>query len=390
MSVQSLDFLHRLNDGGLLFLNHYLEETCGCHVFHISPSDRLIYDGDDRNTAERLKAMLISRPQNADFSYDAEHRFMVYRYHVNEFRNLFVFYPVEPAGTDRILGCLDEINSPVVFFLRGLYHSFVHYQTLLQNDPEQIFQPDNRYWCSILAARMIDPDEPARVIVYDPNSDREPCNQLGPWVSNLSLRDGGSDILNYRRGNRVIQIVPGSYTGLTGPDGSRRVAGRYPVYLHKSTLDELLTIHLTIALGYTVPYRDIYQSYLSAMMADFYLRYFRKEPRVLRVEDIGPFQRLFRADVTRQKSELEQKYQALKQFESERGGFLFSTARELVRSQFNYQAAALNLHVHLNTLYYRQDKLSNMLSIDLTELEAKVMLCDEMFLNDFFRFLEEI
>ena len=29
MSVQSLDFLHRLNDGGLLFLNHYLEEACG-------------------------------------------------------------------------------------------------------------------------------------------------------------------------------------------------------------------------------------------------------------------------------------------------------------------------------------------------------------------------
>ena len=125
------------------------------------------------------------------------------------------------------------------------------------------------------------------------------------------------------------------------------------------------------------------------MMADFYLRYFRKEPRVLRMEDIGPFQRLFRADITRQKSELEQKYQALKQYESERGGFLFSTARELVRSQFNYQAAALNLHVRLNTLYYRQEKLSAMLSIDLSELEAKVMLCDEMFLNDFFRFLQQ-
>ena len=125
------------------------------------------------------------------------------------------------------------------------------------------------------------------------------------------------------------------------------------------------------------------------MMADYYLQYFKRTPQVLRFEEIGPFQRLFRTDFSRQKDELAQKYKILMQHESERSGCLFSTARELVRSQFNYQAAALDLHIHLNTLYYRQEKISRILSVNLTSFEAKVMLCDEMFLNDFFRFLQE-
>ena len=389
MEDQSLAFLHRLNDGGLLFLNHYLEEACGCHVLHISPSNRLIYDGDDREQAERLRELILRSPQERDCYIDAERRFMVFRTRVNELRNLFVFYPIDEEKTKEILNCLNEISNPVNCFLRGLYHSFTHNVDQLSNKPEQIFQPDNTYWLTILSTRMIDPDSSACVILYDANDGAKPAARLCSSVMNLALRDGGSDILNYSFGNRVVQIVPSSYTVLTGPGGPRKAANRYPVYLHKQELDELLSLNVSITVGHTVAYRDIYQSYLSAMMADYYLQYFKRTPQVLRFEEIGPFQRLFRTDFSRQKDELAQKYKILMQHESERSGCLFSTARELVRSQFNYQAAALDLHIHLNTLYYRQEKISKILSVNLTSFEAKVMLCDEMFLNDFFRFLQE-
>ena len=66
MREQSLNFLHRLNDGGLLYLNHYLERKCGCRVFHISPSDRLIYDGDQAETVKMLKKNILQHVQDKD------------------------------------------------------------------------------------------------------------------------------------------------------------------------------------------------------------------------------------------------------------------------------------------------------------------------------------
>ncbi len=92
MREQSLDFLHRLNDGGLLYLNHYLERKCGCKVFHISPSDRLIYDGDRAEEVKHLKKSILQSLQDKDYYYDAENESMVFRYQVNEYRNLFVFF----------------------------------------------------------------------------------------------------------------------------------------------------------------------------------------------------------------------------------------------------------------------------------------------------------
>ena len=55
-----------------------------------------------------------------------------------------------------------------------------------------------------------------------------------------------------------MQIVPSSYTILTGPGGPRRAANRYPVYLHKQELDELLSLNVSITVGHAVAYRDIY------------------------------------------------------------------------------------------------------------------------------------
>ena len=132
----------------------------------------------------------------------------------------------------------------------------------------------------------------------------------------------------------------------------------------------------------------VYQSYLSAMMTDFYLDYFRKEERIQCFDEIAPSRWFSRQSLDQTLPELEKKYSSLNRYESERNGFLYSTARELVRSQFNYQAAAHQLHIHLNTLYYRQEKLSELLSMDFAELETKIILYHELFAFDFAQYMK--
>ncbi len=125
------------------------------------------------------------------------------------------------------------------------------------------------------------------------------------------------------------------------------------------------------------------------MMTDFYLYYFRREDMEKRFEDIPPSKWFSPQLLEQALPELEKKYSPLNRYESERSGYLFTTIRELVRAQFNYQDAARNLHIHLNTLYYRQEKLSELFSVDFAELETKIVLYHDLFAYDFARFLKE-
>ena len=194
--------------------------------------------------------------------------------------------------------------------------------------------------------------------------------------------------MNYSYDGRAIQIVPCAYSVITDSREFRNIAGQYPIYLHRKFLLETLCENVKITVGLSVPYWNIYKSYLSAMMADFYLRYFRKDKAILRFEEIRALRQLIKHDMTLLQADLEKKYQGLNRYESENNGFLLSTLRELVRSQFNYKAAAVNLHVHLNTLYYRQEKLSNLLESDLADLEVKITLYYELFAYDFMQFMK--
>ena len=186
---------------------------------------------------------------------------------------------------------------------------------------------------------------------------------------------------------RILQVVPASYLVQTEPRRNGRSFGSYLVYLHRDQLRETFSVDFTIAIGQAFPARQIYQSYLSAMMTDFYLRYFRKEDRIKRYEEIAPSKWFSHQGMEQMLPELEKRYSPLNRYESERSGYLFSTLRELVRSQFNYQDAAHALHIHLNTLYYRQEKLADLLSLDLTDLETKIILYHELFAYDFGQFL---
>ena len=258
---------------------------------------------------------------------------------------------------------------------------------LLQNQAEKIFQPDSAYWESILMARMLDPDSQARVILYDPNGETERLEEYRHLIANLALRDCGNDIQTYAWAGKVFQIVPAFYHVQAAPGRSGRNVGSYLIYLHRDLLRETFSADFTIAVGQAFPARQIYQSYLSAMMTDFYLQYFRKGDRIKRYEEIAPSKWFLHQGLEQRLPELEKRYSPLNRYESERSGYLFSTLRELVRSQFNYQEAAHNLHVHLNTLYYRQEKLSDLLSLDLTDLETKKILYHELFAYDFEQFL---
>jgi hypothetical protein len=389
MREQSLDFLHRLNDGGLLYLNRYLERKCGCGVFHISPSDRLIYDGNQTERVKTLKKSILQNLQDQDWYYDAENESMVWRYRVNEYRNLFVFFPVTEDRTEAILDDLGEITAPLGYFLKGLYYSFGHYKMLLQNQAAKIFQPDSSYWESVLDERLFDPEISARVIVYRPEGAEERLPEMRHLLSNLALRDGGSDILTYAWRGRVIQIVPAAYPVRTEPSQTDRRFGMYPVYLHRELLREHFSTDFTVAVGSELPAPQVYRSFLTAMMTDFYLDYFRKEEKIRGYEEIAPSKWFSYPFLEKRLPELEKKYAPLNRYESERNGWLFSTLRELVRSQFNYQEAAKKLHVHLNTLYYRQEKLSELLSSDLAGFEDRVALYHELFAYDFAQFLRE-
>jgi len=387
MGNDELQFMHKLNDGGLLYLNHYLERRCECNVFHISPSKRLIYDGPEAEKCRELKKKIVSLSLDRDFYYDADEAFMVYQVTIIESRQQLVFFPVEEHQCSRILGELNRIGAPMTYYLKGLYYSFGQYRGLMQNDPDKIFSNDGEYWENYMSSRMIDADSELCVVLFDPGKHAPDIQKISRMVTNLCLRDGGFEIVSFIHHDRIVLIVPDKYKVAVKESSSRKKTSAFPLYAHLALLEEEFGEGFIITTGEYVTAKNMYSSYCSALAARFYIDYFRKDIKLLRSKNIGAADHVLRHGSDAIAARLIERYSLLDKYENERAGNLLSTLRELVRSQFYYQAAAQELHIHLNTLYYRQDKLSGLLGKNLGDLDAKIEVYEEMFARDFLEFM---
>lgn len=380
----TIAFLSKLNDGGLLFLNHYLEKRCHCNVFHISPTKRLIYDGDLHDECQRLKIKICAKEmEGKEVLYDPELKTFTYQFTINESHQYLVFFPLEAEQCSSVYEEIGDIIMPLSYYLKGLYYSFGSYKNLLKNDPEKIFQSKNEYWCSILQAQQIDPASYIRVAVIEPGVHADNLDKIQRIVTNMVLHDGNADIMIYQYQKKLVLIIPYNYQLQISLDTQKVEDHLYPMMEHHAQLEEHFGPGFRIAVGRCVCIRDVYTSYFQALASLFYLDYFRRTDELIEFKNIGPAVHIMQMNYPGYAEELEEKFKILNKYENDRSGFLFSTLRELVRCQFNYQDAAHRLHMHLNTLYYRQDKLSGLLGMDLTALEAKIMLYEEMFTYDF-------
>jgi len=387
MDNDALQFMHKLNDGGLLYLNHYLERRCECNVFHISPSRRIIYDGQEMEKCRELKKKVCSLRMETEYFYDESDAFMVYQFTINKSRQQLVFFSVDEHQCSRILDELNRIIMPLTYFLKGLYYSFGQYRGLLQNDPERIFSSETDYWKNYMSSRMIDADSELCVVLVDPGRHINKIQDISRLVTNLCLRDGGFDIISYIHLNRIVLIVPARYRVSIHEGTGKKKTPVFPLYSHLEILEEEFGEGFIITTGEYVPAQDMFRSYSNALAARFYIDYFRKDLKLLRYKEIGAAAHVLQNLSEKTIQRLEERYSILDKYENERAGNLLSTLRELVRSQFYYQAAAQELHVHLNTLYYRQDKLSGLLGINLSDLDAKIEVYEEMFARDFREYL---
>ncbi len=65
---------------------------------------------------------------------------------------------------------------------------------------------------------------------------------------------------------------------------------------------------------------------------------------------------------------------SLIEYDKNNNGELLSTLRQLLDSSFNWKATAHSLFIHINTLYYRVNKIQELLELDLSRMDTRVNL----------------
>lgn len=308
---------------------------------------------------------------------------MVYQITINESQQQLVFFPVSKHDYMGIMQELNKIAVPVLYYLRGLYYSFNQYNRITKNDTDQIFTEHREYWQSLMASRMIESEAPINVVVVDPGPQRNHLSQIYRMVCNLALCDAGIDILTYLHHERIVLLIPGRYRLKMKPETRHGI----DLNSHLESLYAAFGKGIVFAVSQTVTYGTMFDGYREALAELFYREYFRKDTGLLFWDALGPAVHTIKTA----QSEIEppQWIHTLTRYENERSGNLLSTLRELVRSQFYYQAASQKLHIHLNTLYYRQEKLSEILEMDFAELETKIILYEKMFAVDFAEYFQK-
>lgn len=138
-------------------------------------------------------------------------------------------------------------------------------------------------------------------------------------------------------------------------------------------------------IGTSYTFFDIKKSFNEAMIAlklplllgqNDYVQYFA---------ELGVFTQIFRQDPNLLSDYAASTLSPLIDYDRTNNGCLLMTLRKLLDLNLNYKAAAKALFIHINTLYYRKNKIEELLGINLSQMNNMVNLYIALKLWDLFQ-----
>ncbi|KUG03736.1 regulator of polyketide synthase expression [hydrocarbon metagenome] len=224
-----------------------------------------------------------------------------------------------------------------------------------------------------LSGEKLDLDHPYLVCIVEAETMGPVDWQLVTSYTREYLKRVTIDVISIASTDHLLLVIPGTFNKHNLEAESEALN---PVNSNdlKIFLDQKFNISTCHGTGQIYPLLELRKSYTEARTALTLPRLLGQKGTVQKYSDLGIFSILFSQDAASLKNYSFNTLGRLLEYDEKTEGKLLPTLRELLDNCYNFKETADKLFVHINTLYYRINKIEEILELDLSQMLTRVNL----------------
>lgn len=360
-------------DEGLTFVVSYLEKMLSRPVMITNNNGRIHYP-ELMQIPGRMEDMFIDLPQTIgenEYYYKED---LYYPIQCNE-SDIYVIVKNLPTGMiPQAVSVLAEAKLALKCYFTRLDATNRHKEKVKKELPEHLFIKSKSSIRDILkrVELLLDIHKLYFIEMIEPDQAGGEVNWWSIYTfSQEYLKKAKSDIIAIAWPNCLMIIVS---TRLN--KDTLEIEQDWPRLInnYKEVIENQFNIVTSKGIGQIYPLEDLYRSYNEACIALTLPKLLKKKGFIQRFSDLGVFTLLFSLDTETIKNYCLKTLGNILEYDSKTNGELLTTLRILLDSSVNCKYTSDNLFIHVNTLYYRIERIEKLLNVDLSQMDTRLNL----------------
>ncbi len=364
-----------LNEG-LHFAASYLEKVLNRSIF-ITDQNGLIHYPNSDQLFVQYENIVISIPFhliNADYYFDKADSTLYYPVIHNNIIIAYVIIKNLSANMiQKAIDILAEANLTIKYYFSSLKKTQQNTLKIQNQLIDYLFYPDGQDINDIIkqSGKSFNTELPFLVAVIEVGNIIKEDNQRKLYTcSNEFLLRNITDSFQLAFSDFLILIIA-DHTQTNGHDSS---LNHSLLLRHKEALDNIFKTSFSQGIGTSYPLSHIKKSFHEAMIAYILPSLMGQEHYSQHFSQLGVFTHIFKQDLKLLNDYCLTTLGPLIDYDKTNNSCLLDTLRQLLDHSFSYKKVAQNLYIHINTLYYRINKIQELLGMDISLMPNRVDL----------------
>lgn len=359
-------------DEGLGFVAQYVENMLK-HPVMIADHDGRIHYPEEVSYSDEVDDVFISIPSNLagrDFYYHQNNKFLYYRVRYNSSSAFIIAQDVPVEQISQALSTLIDTKLAIKCYFCKVHKDSDRFE---QELAEYLFTNNNANIRDIakLSENRLEMDRSYFVtLVETEKASNDTDMQMIRSYLYEYLKKSKFEAVPISWKNYITMIIP-----VCADKDRLDEALNWPAMIsYKKVLEERFNLSLSQGIGRVYPLADLHKSFYEARVALTLPRLLGKNHFVQKFSDLGLYYPIFCQSLRDIKSFCLQILGKIIEHDEKTDGDLLPTLRKLLDSSVNMKSTADSLFIHVNTLYYRVNKIQELLDIDFSDMDSRVNL----------------
>ncbi len=364
-------------DEGLGYVASYLEKMIQRPLIITDNSGKIYYPSLEEDPQE-INDMFVELPclkKNKTYLRKEENRSLYYRVICGNTSAFIVVKDIPPELLDHTLSLLKEASLAVKCYFSKLNKSEDRFGKELGDYLTCISNIDIRD-IAALSDKNLDVNKPYFVLVIrigEINTKAKIDWHMLSKYSQEYFRRSKIDIIAIARCDSLLIIIPARFIN-DSMDLDQNWPNSLIICNFKELISKKLSFAVSMGIGQIYPLIDLRKSYNEACTAIDLQLLMGNINVTQHFSELGIFSLLFGQDTCTLKSYCFNTLVKLLDYDDKAEGRLLPTLRELLDNSLNFKDTADRLYIHINTLYYRINRIEEILGLDLSQMFNRVNL----------------
>ena len=306
--------------------------------------------------------------------YGEDQGTFVYRIEKSGTSLFLALHPVSKAEVPGIIAVLEDLRLAFAFYLNTLIETRMRCSSIENDLMEILFGSKRGILDEVLPFGQfnLNTDKPYVIQLFHPEQTDDPViiHHLIDDVVRYTEKNKLPAMRPIYWKNNLVHIIPALYKSDTFELQQDWPEIKVSEVFRKSA-EQKFNIKISIGIGQIHPLHDLYKSYNEARIALIFRRLVGEAGYVQRFCDLGFFRYLFAQDAEVNKNYIMEKLGAVIHYDTQKNAELLNTLRILMDNGFNWKDTAEKCDVHVNTIYYRAERIGEMLQTNLHDSRSK-------------------